>query len=84
MADGTDGWTVLLTTTIDSSLCVWAAGTGPRELTKALVAAIPEQAASKPGSRGRLAVDPYMRVKVRGGRGMNDGSIESSWHTGVC
>lgn len=47
-------------------LCVWAAGTGPRQLTKDLVAAIPEQAASKPGSRGRLLVDPYMRVKVRG------------------
>lgn len=47
-----------------NSLCVWAAGTGPRQLTKDLIAAIPEQAASKPGSRGRLLVDPYMRVKV--------------------
>ena len=43
---------------------MWAAGTGPRQLTKDLIASIPEQAASKPGSRGRLLVDPYMRVKV--------------------
>lgn len=49
----------------DTSLCVWAAGTGPRELTKTLIASIPEQASSKPGGRGRLLVDPYMRVKVR-------------------
>lgn len=48
------------------SLCVWAAGTGPRQLTKDLIASIPEQVASKPGSRGRLLVDPYMRVKVSG------------------
>lgn len=52
--------------TTRGSLCVWAAGTGPRQLTKDLIASIPEQAASKPGSRGRLLVDPYMRVMVGG------------------
>ncbi len=43
-------------------LCVWAAGTGPREITKQLIGNIPEQAATKAGSRGRLTVDKWMRL----------------------
>lgn len=48
-------------------LCVWAAGTAPRDITKSLIAAIPEQSASTAGQRGRLSVDRWLRVQGTNG-----------------
>jgi NADH dehydrogenase FAD-containing subunit len=48
-------------------LCVWAAGTAPRDITKNLIASIPELAASTAGKRGRLAVDKWLRLRGTNG-----------------
>lgn len=48
-------------------LCVWAAGTAPRDITKSLIASIPELADSTAGKRGRVAVDKWLRVKGTNG-----------------
>ena len=50
-------------TKIDYGLCVWAAGNAPLELTNDLIEELgEEQAKEQTVARGRLAIDPWMRV----------------------
>jgi NADH dehydrogenase FAD-containing subunit len=48
--------------TVPYGLCVWAAGTGAWNITKQLVAKLPEQANAPGFKRGQLTVDSYLRV----------------------
>ena len=52
---------------IPYGFCVWAAGNGPVPIVLDVVEKIPEQKALQNKARGRLVVDPWLRV-----RGVND------------
>lgn len=61
-------------------LSVWAAGNGPVPLVLDLTKRIAEQSALQGTARGRLVVDPWLRVKGTG----SSSSSSSVWSLGDC
>lgn len=60
-AEGKDDWEK---SNLECGLIMWAAGTGPRQLTTKIIDRLKEQVGSLPDScgYGRIVVDPWLRV----------------------